>query len=109
MFDFWPGRPQVRISARATAHSETKTTVKTSLGGSGALWCGTQIDMNMTEENEKSEPLMTVNEVAKIENTSEKTVRRRIKAGELPYIKLGRLIRVRPKDHRAYLRSRLNK
>ncbi len=62
----------------------------------------------MTKSNEVSEPLMTVKEVATGMNASEKTVRRRIAADELPVIRDGRLVRIRPKDYRRYLESKLN-
>ncbi len=61
----------------------------------------------MTTRDDISEHLMTVKEVAKGMNASEKTVRRRINAGELPVIRDGRLIRIRPKDYRWYLESKL--
>ena len=61
----------------------------------------------MTKSNEVSEPLMTVKDVAADMKASEKTVRRRIAAGELPVIRDGRMIRIRPKDYRAYLESKL--
>ncbi len=62
----------------------------------------------MTKRDDVSEPLMTVKEVATGMNASEKTVRRRIAAGELPVIRDGRLIRIRPKDYRAYLISKMS-
>ena len=61
----------------------------------------------MTKLDDVSEPLMTVKEVAEKMNASEKTVRRRIAAGELPVIQDGRMIRIRPKDYRRYLVSKL--
>ena len=61
----------------------------------------------MTKREEVSEPLMTVKDVAADMKASEKTVRRRIAAGELPVIRDGRLIRIRPKDYRWYLESKL--
>ncbi len=61
----------------------------------------------MTKRDDVSEPLMTVREVATGMNASEKTVRRRIAAGELPVIRDGRMIRIRPKDYRRYLESKL--
>ncbi len=61
----------------------------------------------MTKVDDVSEPLMTVKEVAAAMNASEKTIRRRIAAGELPVIRDGRLIRIRPKDYRSYLESKL--
>ncbi len=62
----------------------------------------------MTKRDDVSEPLMTVKEVATGMNASEKTVRRRITAGELAAIRDGRLVRIRPKDYRRYLESKLN-
>ncbi len=61
----------------------------------------------MTKRDDVSEPLMTVKDVAAGMNASEKTVRRRIAAGELPVIRDGRLIRIRPKDYRSYLELKL--
>jgi excisionase family DNA binding protein len=61
----------------------------------------------MTKREEVSEPLMTVKDVAADMKASEKTVRRRIAAGELPVIRDGRMIRIRPKDYRRYLESKL--
>ncbi len=60
----------------------------------------------MTKRDDVSEPLMTVKEVATGMNASEKTIRRRIAAGELPVIRDGRMIRIRPKDYRSYLESK---
>ncbi len=61
----------------------------------------------MTKRDDVPEPLMTVKEVATGIIASEKTIRRRIAAGELPVIRDGRLIRIRPKDYRSYLESKL--
>ncbi len=61
----------------------------------------------MTKRDDVSEPLMTVKEVAAAMNASEKTIRRRIAAGELAAIRDGRLVRIRPKDYRRYLESKL--
>jgi len=63
----------------------------------------------MTKRDEVAEPLMTVKDVAAGLNASEKTVRRRIAAGELPIIRDGRMIRIRPNDYRTYLESKLKK
>ena len=63
----------------------------------------------MSKLDDVSEPLMTVREVATGMNASEKTVRRRIAAGELAAIRDGRLVRIRPKDYRSYLESKLKK
>ena len=61
----------------------------------------------MTKRDDVSEPLMTVKDVAAGMKASEKTVRRQIAASELPVIRDGRLIRIRPKDYRWYLESKL--
>ncbi len=61
----------------------------------------------MTKVDDVSEPLMTVKEVAAAMNASEKTIRRRIETGDLPVIRDGRLIRIRPKDYRWYLESKM--
>lgn len=62
----------------------------------------------MTKHNDDSEPLMTVKEVAAAMKASEKTVRRRIATGDLQVIRDGGLIRIRPRDYRIYITSRLN-
>ncbi len=54
---------------------------------------------------ERSRPLLTVKEVAILDNTSEKTVRRAIKAGLLVALRVGpggRLLRIDPAAHAAY-------
>ena len=48
------------------------------------------------------ERLLTIREVAELENVSPKTITRRITSGELPAIHDGRLLRVRPQDLRGY-------
>ncbi len=62
----------------------------------------------MTKRDDVPEPLMTVKELAADMKASEKTVRRRIAAGELPVIRDGGLIRIRQKDYRAYLISKMS-
>ena len=62
----------------------------------------------MTKRDDVSEPLMTVKDVAAEMKASEKTIRRRIAVGELAAIRDGRMIRIRPKDYRRYLISKLN-
>ena len=55
-----------------------------------------------------SGPLLSVREVAELDNCSEKTVRRAIDAGLLEVIRLGpsgRLVRIDPAAHRAYRRA----
>ena len=61
----------------------------------------------MTPEINQPERLLTIKEVAKIQQTCERTVRRRIASGELPALRDGRLIRVRARDLRAYQLQRL--
>ncbi len=54
-------------------------------------------------------PLLTVKEVAELDNCSEKTVRRAIEQAQLTAIRIGpgeRLIRIHPADHEAYRRYR---
>jgi excisionase family DNA binding protein len=48
-------------------------------------------------------PLLTIPEVAKILRCSERTVRRRIKAGELKALKIGRDYRLRSEDLAEFL------
>ena len=50
--------------------------------------------------------LLTVEETAQILNESTKTTRRRIKSGELPHIRNGRLIRILPDDLERFIASR---
>mgnify|MGYP002640911865 CR=1 FL=1 len=62
----------------------------------------------MTKRDNGSEPLMTIKQVAADMQASEKTIRRRIAEGDLPVIRDGRMIRIRPRDYRNYLISKLN-
>ncbi len=50
--------------------------------------------------------LLTIEQSAEILNTSVKTVRRRIEAGELPVIRDGRILRVHPRDLERYISAR---
>jgi len=55
--------------------------------------------------------LLTVKEVAKLDNCSEKTVRRAIDAGLLMVIRIGpggRLVRIDPAAHAAYRQARFD-
>ncbi len=61
----------------------------------------------MNKRDDVSEPLMTVKDVAADMKASEKTVRRRIATGAIPVVRDGRMIRIRPKDYRSYLESKL--
>ena len=55
-----------------------------------------------TPKTNDLERLLTIQEVAELENVSTKTIGRRIASGELPAIRTKRLRRVRPQDLRAY-------
>ncbi len=50
--------------------------------------------------------LLTLRDAAGILNTSPKTLRRRIDAGELPVIRDGRIVRVHPRDLERYISAR---
>jgi excisionase family DNA binding protein len=50
-------------------------------------------------------PLLTINEVARQENVSPRTVRRQIVRGDLPYYRIGRAIRISPEDLAACLKG----
>ena len=53
----------------------------------------------------KLEPLYTVAETAEILNLCEKTVRRRIKNGDLRSIRIGGLLRIAPADLEDFIRD----
>lgn len=56
----------------------------------------------------KAEALLTVADVAALDQCSEKTVRRAIAAGRLEAVRIGpggRLLRIDPAAHRAYRRA----
>ena len=53
------------------------------------------------------ERLLSVAEVAEVMGICERTVRRRIASGDLPALRDGRALRVRPSDLRAYQLQRL--
>ena len=64
--------------------------------------------MIKSDRHLKSEALLTVREVAELDNCSEKTVRRAIAAGLLEVVRVGpggRLVRIEPAAHRAYRRA----
>ena len=52
-------------------------------------------------------PLLTIKQVAGLENVSPRTVRRWITSGKLPAIRTGRMIRVCPDDLRSFRLRRL--
>ncbi|SDJ40615.1 DNA binding domain-containing protein, excisionase family [Lutimaribacter saemankumensis] len=61
----------------------------------------------MTKSN-KTPPLLTVRDIARLDNVSEKTVRRAIASGDLEAIRIGpgkRLLRIHPEAHAAYRRA----
>lgn len=63
-----------------------------------------------TKTIEKSRRLLTVKEVAMLDNCSEKTVRRAISAGLLVALRVGpggRLLRIDPAAHAAYRQTHL--
>jgi excisionase family DNA binding protein len=53
------------------------------------------------------ERLLTIRDVAALENTCDRTIRRRIASGELRAIRYGRQLRIRPQDLRTYRLQRL--
>ena len=57
--------------------------------------------MTRTPNKNDLERLLTIEEVAKLEAVSKKTIRRRIAAGELRAMKYGRSFRIRPQDLQA--------
>ena len=57
-------------------------------------------------KTETPEPLLTIEQAARILNTSVRTVRRRISAHDLPVIRDDRIVRVRPEDLRSYIALR---
>ena len=61
----------------------------------------------MTKQHDDLERLLTVKEVAHLESTCTRTIRRRIASGELPAIRYGRQLRVRPRDLQGYRLRRL--
>lgn len=51
-------------------------------------------------------PLLTVDDAAAYAKVSTKTVRRWIDAGDLPALRLGKLLRIRPEDLARFLERR---
>ncbi len=60
----------------------------------------------MAPTNSSPSPLLTIRAVAKILNVSEKTVRRRVDAGDLPIVRDGHLIRILAEDLNGYIAAR---
>jgi excisionase family DNA binding protein len=61
----------------------------------------------MSRDGDQPDRLLTIQDVAEIQKICERTVRRRIAAGELPAVRDGRLLRVRARDLRLYQLQRL--
>lgn len=64
--------------------------------------------MRKPQMTAKTDALLTVKQVAELDNCSEKTVRRAISAGLLDAARVGpggRLVRIEPAAHRAYRRA----
>ena len=62
--------------------------------------------MNKKTEQTALPQLLTLQDSAGILNTSMKTLRRRIDAGQLPVIRDGRIVRVHPADLERYISAR---
>lgn len=65
---------------------------------------------NQSKRTEQVRALLTVKEIAKLDNCSEKTVRRAIDVGLLEVIRVGpggRLVRIDPAQHAAYRQAHL--
>ena len=56
-----------------------------------------------TAANRPLKALLSVDKVAKHLSCSVKTVRRLISRGDLPHVRVGKLIRIEPKDVQTYL------
>ena len=61
----------------------------------------------MKNPKDELERALTVKEVAHLENTCERTILRRIQAGELPAMRDGRVYKIFPRDLRAYRLRRM--
>jgi excisionase family DNA binding protein len=62
-------------------------------------------DASSTRTGRPSVPLMTVAETATALRVSPKTIRRMIARGELPHVRIGRLVRTRAADILQYIRG----
>lgn len=60
----------------------------------------------MKAKNESCQRLLSLQDACAVLGVSIKTLRRRIKAGDLPVIRDGRIIRVHPNDLDRYIASR---
>ena len=59
----------------------------------------------MSETPTSPRPLLTVKQIAHLLNSSTRTVRRMIATGDLPVVRIGRLVRGRPEDIDALMRG----
>jgi len=57
----------------------------------------------MSKATNALEPLLSIAQTAEVLNVSPKTVHRIIDGGKLPFIRMGKVIRIRPDDLRAYV------
>ena len=60
----------------------------------------------MEQKTDLPKRLLTVEETAEIQNTSVKTVYRRIRTGELPAYRDGGILRIHPDDLARYIAAR---
>ena len=62
----------------------------------------------MTKTTAKTTPLLSVDDVAEILQSSTKTVRRLIEAEDLPHVRIGRLVRIRSEDLGRFIKGHLS-
>ena len=62
--------------------------------------------MTQTTPKTTPAPLLNIDETAATLNCSPKNIRRLIESGDLPHIRIGRLIRIRPDDLDRFIRVR---
>ncbi len=61
---------------------------------------------NNPKQDQLPEKLLSLSDTAEVLGCSLKTIRRRVKAGDLATIRDGRLVRVHPEDLQRYIQSR---
>lgn len=86
MLAFWHAKPQGKITKRPSKK---------------------RVLLMPNQNKSDLKPLLTIKQVAALENTSERTIRRWIVSGELPAIRTGRMVRVCPDALRAFRLRRL--
>jgi len=62
-----------------------------------------------TKPTHKPDPMLDIIDVAEVCRVSEKTVRRWIKAGDLPAARLGNQWRIFPRDLKAFVLDRISR